>query len=80
VVVQYSAVDWTGMAAGSTWKEGGGSPAATPIADPKNPTPFDGLAGLPVGSRVLVVVPAKAGSPPTSADAVAVDIIAQPPA
>jgi peptidylprolyl isomerase len=80
VVVQYSAVDWTGMDAGSTWKESGGSPAAAPVGDPNNPTPFDGLAGLPIGSRVLVVVPAKAGSPPTSADAVVVDVIAQPPA
>jgi peptidylprolyl isomerase len=80
LVVQYAAVDWTGQDAGSTWKEGSGSPAATPIGDPSNPGPFDGLVGLPVGSRVLIVVPAKAGSPGSSADAVAVDIIAQPPA
>jgi peptidylprolyl isomerase len=79
VVVQYAAVDWTGKDAGSTWKEASGAPAAAPIGDPSAPTPFDGLVGMPVGSRALVVLPAKAGSAPTTADAVVVDIIAQPP-
>jgi peptidylprolyl isomerase len=80
VVVQYVAVSWVGADAGSTWKEGSGSPAAAPIGDPGSPTPFDGLIGLPVGSRVLILVPAKAGDPVGSADAVAVDIVDQPAA
>ena len=80
VVVQYVAVDWTGKAAGSTWQEGSGSPACVPIGNSAQPTPFDGLVGLPIGSRVLIEVPAKAGAKATTADAVAVDIVAQPPA
>jgi hypothetical protein len=33
---------------------------------------------LPIGSRVLIEVPAKTGASPSTADAVAVDIVAQP--
>jgi peptidylprolyl isomerase len=78
LVLQYVAISWTGQDAGSTWKEGSGSPAAAPIGNPSQPTPFDGLVGVPVGSRVLIEVPAQQGSPASSADAVAVDIVAQP--
>jgi FKBP-type peptidyl-prolyl cis-trans isomerase len=80
VVVQYVAISWSGQDAGSTWKEGSGCPAAAPIGNPDQPTPFDGVVGLPVGSRVLIEVPAKQGAPANTADAVAVDIVAQPPA
>jgi peptidylprolyl isomerase len=80
VIVQYVAVQWSGATAGSTWTEGAGSPAAAPIGDPANPTPFDDLVGLPIGSRVLIEVPAKTGASPSTADAVAVDIVAQPTA
>src|SRR3954471_19701741 len=58
VIVQYVAVNWSGKDAGSTWKQGSGSPAAAPIGDPAAPTPFDSLVGLPIGSRVLLLVPA----------------------
>ena len=78
VIVQYVAINWSGKDAGSTWKQGSGSPAAAPIADPAAPTPFDSLVGLPVGSRVLLLVPAKPGAAANTADAVAVDIVAQP--
>jgi peptidylprolyl isomerase len=78
IIVQYVAVNWAGKDAGSTWKQGSGSPAAAPIGDPAAPTPFDSLVGLPVGSRVLLLVPAKPGAAPDTADAVAVDIIGQP--
>ncbi|MFL6238536.1 MAG: FKBP-type peptidyl-prolyl cis-trans isomerase [Actinomycetes bacterium] len=77
VIVQYVAVSWTGKDAGSTWKEGSGCPAAAPIADPSQPTPFDSLVGVPVGSRVLLEVPAKQGSPPNTADAVVIDVVAE---
>ncbi len=78
VIVQYVAISWSGSPAGSTWKEGSGCPAAAPIGNSAQPTPFDGLVGLPVGSRVLIEVPAKEGQPAATADAVAVDIVAQP--
>jgi peptidylprolyl isomerase len=82
IVLQYVAVDWTGKSIGSTWAQGSGSPAAVPIGDPAQATPFDGLVGLPIGSRVLVEIPAKAasaGAAASPADAVVVDIVAQPP-
>jgi peptidylprolyl isomerase len=78
LIVQYVAVQWSGANAGATWTDGSGSPAAAPIGDAANPTPFDDLVGLPIGSRVLIEVPAKAGASPSTADAVAVDIVAQP--
>lgn len=59
VLVQYSAVTWTGDNAGVTWPsddptKGGVGPQELPVAADG---PFAGLAGVPLGSRVLVQVP-----------------------
>lgn len=56
VLVQYSAVTWTGEDAGSTWTDAaaGGGPQELPVA---TGGPFEGLAGVPLGSRVLVQIP-----------------------
>lgn len=57
VLVQYSAVTWTGEDAGSTWTTdaaAGGGPQELPVA---TGGPFEGLAGVPLGSRVLVQIP-----------------------
>ncbi len=62
VLVQYTAVTWTGESAGSTW------PGADPTTSGQGPQelpvatggPFAGLVGVPIGSRVLVQVPSQA--------------------
>jgi peptidylprolyl isomerase len=57
VLVQYSAVTWTGEDAGSTWTTAsaqGGGPQELPVS---TGGPFEGLVGVPLGSRVLVQVP-----------------------
>ena len=60
VLVQYSAVTWTGEDAGSTWTAAagqGGGPQELPVSAGG---PFEGLVGVPLGSRVLVQVPGQA--------------------
>ena len=57
VLVQYSAVTWTGEDAGSTWTTAsaqGSGPQELPVA---TGGPFEGMVGVPLGSRVLVQVP-----------------------
>jgi peptidylprolyl isomerase len=57
VLVQYAAVTWTGEDAGSTWTTAsaqGGGPQELPVS---TGGPFEGLVGVPLGSRVLVQVP-----------------------
>ncbi|MDX6201951.1 MAG: peptidylprolyl isomerase [Frankiales bacterium] len=83
IVVQYVVVDWTGQAVDSTWTTG--SPAAFPVGGSQS-TVFDQLKGDPVGSRVLLVLPAStsqtsASASPTTTPAVAVvvDIVAEVP-
>ncbi|MDX6231028.1 MAG: peptidylprolyl isomerase [Frankiales bacterium] len=83
IVVQYVVVSWTGQAVDSTWTTG--SPAAFPIGGTQT-TVFDQLKGDPIGSRVLLVLPASstqtsASASPTTqpAVAVAVDIVAEVP-
>lgn len=72
-VVQYEAVDWTNKTAGSSWKAG--APDSATVT--KGGTgPFDSLAGLPVGSRVLLQIPAASGGGPY---AVVVNIVAHVP-
>ncbi len=61
VLVQYTAVTWTGESAGSTWPgkdpaTSGQGPQELPVA---TGGPFAGLVGVPIGSRVLVQVPAQ---------------------
>jgi peptidylprolyl isomerase len=62
VLVQYTAVTWTGESAGSTWPgkdpaTSGQGPQELPVA---TGGPFAGLVGVPIGSRVLVQVPSQA--------------------
>jgi len=65
VLAQYVAVTWTGESAGSTWPSGatdgtgGTGPQELPVAAGG---PFASLAGVPLGSRVLVEVPAQTNS------------------
>jgi peptidylprolyl isomerase len=84
VLAQYVAVTWAGQLAGSTWP---GSPSVTGKANtgPQQLSigpgkPFAGLAGIPLGSRVLVQLPAatntKTGKP-IPASASVVDLLAQ---
>lgn len=73
-IVQIEAVDWTGKTLGSTWKDG--TPQAIAVGLPTQPGAFDALKGVPVGSRVLVTLPASASQP---AIAAVVDIAAQVP-
>ena len=74
-IVQYAAVDWSGKPLSSTWQAG---PQGFPIGVEGRPSPFDLLADVPVGSRVLLELPA-----PDDADAstdtvaVVVDVYAQ---
>jgi peptidylprolyl isomerase len=81
IVVQYDVVSWDGQAVDSTWTTG--SPAAFPIGGTQA-TVFDQLKGDPIGSRVLLVIPASstqtsASASPTTEPAVAVvvDIVAE---
>jgi peptidylprolyl isomerase len=81
IVVQYDVVSWTGQAVDSTWTNG--SPAAFPIGG-SQPTVFDNLKGMPIGSRVLLVIPksssqtsASASPTTTPSVAVVVDIVAE---
>jgi len=70
VVGQYAGVDWTGTSVGSTWQTG--TPEVFPVSS-ANPT-FAGLIGVPLGSRVLLQVPAGSGP----AVAVVIDLVAEP--
>jgi peptidylprolyl isomerase len=72
LVLQYVAVGYDGQSAGSTWKDG--APSAFPVSDTPT-TPFDALRGVPIGSRVLLQLPAASGRP---AIAVVADLVAEP--
>jgi len=73
LIVQVQAVDYTGKAAGSTWKVG--TPAAAALSASGSSMVFDVTRGVPLGSRVLIEVPAQGSQPPIAAVA---DLIAQP--
>lgn len=71
-IVQYTAVDWTGGPLASTWGDG---PQGVPIGG-QQPSPFDLLAGVPVGSRVLIELPAQEGDDAaTQSIAVVIDVL-----
>jgi len=80
VLVQYSAVTWTGEDAGSTWTTdaaAGSGPMELPVA---TGGPFEGLAGVPLGSRVLVQIPSQSDSSTGSTQpsiAAVVDVLVQ---
>lgn len=77
VVVQYTVVDWTGKTVQSTWTQG--TPSSAVVGDEQSPGLLSSLEGLPVGSRVLLQLPAPPDAE-SQAGAVAavVDIVDQP--
>lgn len=73
-IVQFRAVSWSGEALRSTWPTG---PEGVAIGG-EQPSPFDLLIGIPVGSRVLLELPAQDGGDPAKESvAVVVDVLAQ---
>lgn|GEM_PF-123490 len=69
-IVQYEVIDWTGATAASTWTDG--APAGVNVGQAGVTGVFDGLTGIPVGSRVLIEIPATSGAGPYAA---VVDIV-----
>ena len=84
VLAQYEAVNWDGTPVGTTWpdsaqaQETGSGTGAQEIPLSAEGA-FAGLAGLPIGSRVLIMLPAATDSSggEQQAIAVVVDILAQ---
>ncbi|MDQ1665319.1 MAG: peptidylprolyl isomerase [Actinomycetota bacterium] len=77
-VVQFEAVDWTGKPIGSTWQDGVPQPAS--VGAEGRSGPFDELEGVPVGSRVLLTLPAQKGATAEQSSpgvAVVIDVLAQ---
>jgi peptidylprolyl isomerase len=77
VLLHWAATDWAGKDDGSTWTDDQGPQAVTINYDPYGDgslTAFSGLVGLPIGSRVLVLLPGQLGS--YLADAIVMDIVA----
>ncbi|MDP9780146.1 peptidylprolyl isomerase [Nakamurella flavida] len=87
VLAQYVAVSWDGQPIGATWPDASADPTTQVGAGPQQiqiaaGSPFEGLVGVPVGSRVLVQLPAAAasatsGGQATPAIAAVLDIVAQ---
>jgi peptidylprolyl isomerase len=75
LVMQFVAIEWTGKDAGSTWADG--APAALTVGGKAGASAFAGVVGLPLGSRVLIQIPADAAAGQAAAAAV-VDLVAQP--
>lgn len=71
LVVQYAAIYWDNSQGESTWDLG--SPASVTIGAPEGGV-FDSLLGVPLGSRVLIELPATADTP---AIAVVIDVLDQ---
>ena len=74
-VVHYEAVNFAGQPVGSTWE--GGVPQGVPVGAEGQTTPFDQLVDVPVGSRVLLLLPAQQGGDPAKDSvAVVIDVVA----
>jgi len=73
LIAQYEAVDYKNATAGSTWSSG--TPAGVNVATTGSNSVFDQVRGLPLGSRVLVEIPAANGQSPV---VVVVDLVSQP--
>lgn len=72
-VVEYEAVSWAGKPIDSTW---GKAPQGFAVST-QNQGPFVKLIGVPVGSRVLLLLPPQqGGKAATDSLAVAVDVVA----
>jgi peptidylprolyl isomerase len=79
LVYNYAAVDWNGDDGGSTWvaKRGPASILVSSVNGDGTVTAFSGLVGVPLGSRVLVELPAKKNA--YAAEAIVMDLIAVAP-
>jgi peptidylprolyl isomerase len=62
LVLQFVVADWTGKSLQSTWTVG--SPDGEYVGMKAIPNPFDALVGTPIGSRVLVELPANTNGGP----------------
>lgn len=62
VTVAYGVIGWDGTGAGNSWEAG--SPESIPLG---GGSVFDELVGVPVGSRVVLQVPATEGNPAMAA-------------
>lgn len=81
LIVEYEAVTWRGQVAASTWQSG--LPRGESVGVPQQPSVFDQLVGVPLGSRVLIAVPAQPAqgqNPARESIAAVFDLVAQPPA
>jgi hypothetical protein len=75
VIVHFEAVSFGGQALGNTWEAG--VPQPFPVGVEGQASPFDKLEGVPVGSRVLLLLPAQQGQDAKKDSvAVAIDVIA----
>jgi peptidylprolyl isomerase len=74
-IVHYEAISFAGEPLDTTWKTG--VPRGFPVGVQGQPTPFDQLEGVPVGSRVLLTLPPQAGGDAMKDSvAVAIDVLA----
>jgi peptidylprolyl isomerase len=73
VVLQAVIANWQGKVLFSTWQNK--VPAYTTVGIKSEPTQLDSLVGTPIGSRVLILVPA---TPSAAAEAIVVDLVAEP--
>ena len=75
-IVHFVAVNWAGQQVASSWEAG--VPQAVPLGAKDQPSPFDILAGIPTGSRVLVVLPPQQGGKAnTDSLAIVADVVGQ---
>jgi FKBP-type peptidyl-prolyl cis-trans isomerase len=73
VVLEYVAYSWQGQPLDATWTR---APQGAAVGSLQQPSPFDRLVGIPVGSRVIFRLPkSPTGSPPQSVLFV-IDIVA----
>ncbi|MGZ4592339.1 MAG: FKBP-type peptidyl-prolyl cis-trans isomerase [Actinomycetes bacterium] len=77
LVVQYTASSWANKLLSKTWGVQG--PQGVPVgAADGQPNPFDLLIGTPVGSRVLLTLPAQTGTDASKESvAVVIDVVGQ---
>jgi peptidylprolyl isomerase len=75
VVLQYEAEYYNNTTADSTFQRG--QPQATTVGTAGQANPFDGVIGVPIGSRVLITTPVQDSSGKTAGVAIVADIIAQ---
>ncbi len=75
-VLQYVAIQYSGALVESTYA--GGHPQPITLGVTGSGSPFDGLVGVPIGSRALITTQVKTQSGTNVAIALVVDVVAQP--